>query len=344
MSVLSGVKIAPPEHMWGRRTRQAEIWRFLRQPVRHRLPGRHGSRGFFRSRSSALEVRSVRTDSYVYLLPPLIWRALSNVLCIGCELMTREFAVDCQPSEPSTEKQHRRQMCRVGRWLYSRGLVVANEGNLSVRLDERRILVTPSGKCKGRIAPEELLITDPCGDVVHGAGRPSSEMLMHLLFYRSRPDVHAICHAHPPTATGFAAARRALEAPVLPEIIVGLGKIPLASYGTPGTWEVCAGLEPLVQNYDAILLENHGVVTCGPDLETAFQRMETVEQFAKVMLTAELLGGAHLLPRAEVQKLVTAKRRTGSSPAGESFALPRTAEDVRDRLALARPELEPVAK
>jgi L-fuculose-phosphate aldolase len=168
--------------------------------------------------------------------------------------------------------------------------------------------------------------------------------LMHLFFYRSRPDVHAICHAHPPTATGFAAARRPLEAPVLPEVIVGLGKIPLASYGTPGTWEVCAGLEPLVDEYDAILLENHGVVTCGLDIETAYQRMETVEQFAKVMLTAELLGGAHLLLRAEVQKLVTAKRRGGSSRRSESFALPQTAEDVRDRLTPVRQELEPVAK
>lgn len=167
---------------------------------------------------------------------------------------------------------------------------------------------------------------------------------MHLLFYRSRPDVRAICHAHPPTATGFAAAGRALEAPVLPEIIAGLGKIPLASYGTPGTWEVCAGLEPLIQNYDAILLENHGAVTCGPDLETAYQRMETVEQFAKVMLTAELLGGAHLLPRAEVQKLETARRRGGSSRSAESFALPQTAKAVSDWLTPMRAELEPVAK
>lgn len=258
--------------------------------------------------------------------------------------MTREFVVDCQEISLATEKQHRRQICRVGRWLYSRALVVANEGNLSVRLDEHRILVTPSGKCKGRMTMDELLVTDLSGEVIRGVGRPSSEILMHLLFYRSRPDVHAICHAHPPTATGFAAAGRALEAPVLPEIIVGLGKIPLACYGTPGTWEVCAGLEPFVQNYDAILLENHGVVTCGPDLETAFQRMETVEQFAKVMLTAELLGGAHLLPRAEVQKLVTAKRRGGSSRPAESSALPRTAEAVRDRLTPVRPELEPVAK
>jgi len=258
--------------------------------------------------------------------------------------MTREFAVISQPTTSSTEKEHRRQICRIGRWMYSRGHVVANEGNLSVRLDDERILVTPAGKCKGRLAMENLLVTDMSGRVLRGAGRPSSELLMHLLYYRSRPDVRAICHAHPPTATGFAAAGRALEEPVLPEVIVGLGKIPLASYGTPGTWELCAGLEPLVHKYDAILLENHGVVTCGPDLGTAFQRMETVEQFARVMLTAELLGGPHLLPRAEVQKLVSVKHRGGTGRPGESLELPLTAEAVRDRLALVRPELEPVDK
>jgi L-fuculose-phosphate aldolase len=130
---------------------------------------------------------------------------------------------------------------------------------------------------------------------------------MHLLYYRLRPDLRAVCHAHPPTATGFAAAGRALESAVLPEVVVDLGKIPLAPYGTPGTWELCAGLEPLVRSYDAILLENHGVVTSGPDLRTAYRRMETVEQFARVMLTAELLGGAHLLSRAEVQKLINSR-------------------------------------
>jgi L-fuculose-phosphate aldolase len=258
--------------------------------------------------------------------------------------MTREFAVSCQATIPITEKQHRRQICRIGRWMYSRGHVVASEGNLSVRLDEQRILVTPSGTCKGRLKLEELLVTDLSGEVVCGTGRPSSEMLMHLLYYRSRPDVRAICHAHPPTATGFAAAGRALEEPVLPEVIVGLGKIPLASYGTPGTWELCAGLEPLVHSFDAILLENHGVVTCGPDLGTAYQRMETVEQFAKVMLTAELLGGPHLLQRADVQKLIAASPRQQISRPRESFVLPLTAELARDRFAQARPALQSVAK
>jgi L-fuculose-phosphate aldolase len=258
--------------------------------------------------------------------------------------MTREFAVACQPTTPSTENQHRRHICRIGRWMYFRAHVVANEGNLSVRLDEHRILVTPAGKCKGRLKSDDLLVTDLSGEVIRGSGRPSSEMLMHLLYYRSRPDVLAICHAHPPTATGFAAAGRALEEPVLPEVIAGLGKIPLASYGTPGTRELCEGLEPLVHNYDAILLENHGVVTCGPDLETAFQRMETVEQFARVMLTAELLGGPHLLERADVQKLISASSRQKTSRSRESFVLPLTAEFVHDRFARARPGFQSLGK
>jgi L-fuculose-phosphate aldolase len=256
--------------------------------------------------------------------------------------MTRGFAVVCQAMP--TERQRRRLICRIGRWMYTKGYVVANEGNLSVRLDEDRILVTPAGTCKGRLKLEQLLVTDLSGEVVYGTGAPSSEIQMHLLYYRSRPDVRAVCHAHPSTATGFAAAGRALEEPVLPEVVVGLGKIPLAPYGTPGTWELCAGLEPLVKNHDAILLENHGVVTCGSDLLTAYQRMETVEQFAKVMLTAELLGGPHLLQRAEVRKLIAAKPRGEPALLRGSFELPLGAEAARDRLALTRPGLEPVDK
>jgi L-fuculose-phosphate aldolase len=235
--------------------------------------------------------------------------------------MSRESLAACPPMMLSSARQHRRLICKIGRWMYARGYVVASEGNLSVRLDKHRILVTPSGRCKGRMAPADLLVTDLSGEVLIGTGRPSSEILMHLLYYRTRPEVRAICHAHPPTATGFAAAGRALEEPVLPEVIAGLGKIPLAPYGTPGTWEVCAGLEPLVHDHDAILLENHGVVTCGPDLNTAFQRMETVEQFARVMLTAELLGGPHLLPRTEVQKLIAARPSYQTSSLCETFVL-----------------------
>jgi L-fuculose-phosphate aldolase len=205
---------------------------------------------------------------------------------------------------PSTlENELRRQICRTGRQMYRRGFVVACEGNLSIRLDEDRILVTPAGRCKGRLTPRDLIVTDLRGAALYGTGQPSSEIQMHVLYYRSRPDVHAVCHAHPPTATGFAAAGRALEQAVLPEIVAGLGKIPLAPYGRPGTWDLCAGLEPLVKQHDAILLENHGVVTCGYSLDVAYQHLESVEQFARVLLTAEWLGGPHLLSRAQVQSL-----------------------------------------
>jgi L-fuculose-phosphate aldolase len=254
--------------------------------------------------------------------------------------MTWEFATsgDAEPSR--TEQEIRREICKVGRWMYKRGFVVASEGNLSVRLAEDRILVTRSGVCKGRMAPEDLLLANLDGAIVSGTARPSSEMEMHLLYYRSRPDVRAICHAHPPTATGFAASGRALEEAVLPEVIVCLGRIPLAPYGTPGTEELCAGLQPLVSVHDAILLENHGVVTCGQDLATAYFRLEMVEQFARIMLTAEAVGGPRLLPRAEVQKLIASRARFGVSCPPDGAQLPRTAESSGDLITLTRHELE----
>lgn len=181
-----------------------------------------------------------------------------------CDRLCTGFGRAHSEVKPKTEKHLRREICRIGRWMYTRGYVVASEGNLSARLNEDQILVTPAGACKGRLALTDLLITDLSGEVVCGEGRPSSEMRMHLLYYQSRPDVRAICHAHPPTATGFAAAGRALEEAVLPEVVVCVGNIPLASYATPGTWELCANLDPLIPDHDAIL-ENHGVVTCGQD-------------------------------------------------------------------------------
>ena len=216
-------------------------------------------------------------------------------------------------TSPSLEQHLRWQICEVGRRMYRRGFIVACEGNVSVRLDSNRILVTPARTCKGRLTPADLVVTDLDGAVICGDGIPSSEMQMHVLYYRSRPDVQAICHAHPPTATGFAAAGRALEDAVLPEVVVNLGKIPLAPYGTPGTQELCAGLKPLVTTHDAILLENHGLVTCGQDLETAYQRLEIVEQFARIFLTAQLLGGPRLLTGVQLEKLTSGRVDQGNA-------------------------------
>lgn len=231
------------------------------------------------------------------------------------------------PGHAKPENELRHDLCVAGRWLYERGFAVGTEGNLSVRLDAERVLTTPCGACKGRMAPEDLVITDLEGRRLAGDCSPSSELSMHLLFYRLRFDVRAICHAHPPIATGFAAAGRALDKAMLPEIVVSLGYIPLAQYATPGTPDLSAALEPFVPHHDAILMANHGVVVSGPDLLTAFCRMEAVEQFAKTTLVTELLGRQTLLSDRDVETLLEARARYGvTPPPGSHTARPLTRE------------------
>jgi L-fuculose-phosphate aldolase len=228
--------------------------------------------------------------------------------------------------------------------MYERGYIVACEGNLSVRLDEQRVLTTPTCMNKGMLSPNDLVIIDLEGRHVAGDRKASSELAMHLLFYRMRPDVQAICHAHPHTATGFAVAGRALDQALLPEVIVGLGQIPLVKYGTPGTPELSAAIEPYVPHYDALLLANHGAVTCGPDLITAFFRMETLEHFAKITLAAEMAGTPTLLSSREVAKLIAARTRYFVvPPPGGGADLPWTCDGgdtAGDRVRLTRSELD----
>jgi L-fuculose-phosphate aldolase len=216
-----------------------------------------------------------------------------------------------------TEEEHRRDICTAGRWLHARHFVPATDGNLSVRLDSSRILTSPTGISKGMMTPDDLVITDMTGKRLSEGRPPSSEIAMHLAIYRHRADVHAVCHAHPATATGFAAARLPLNKAIISEVVLCLGCIPLAPYATPGTKELSDALEPLVPTHDAILLANHGVVTYGPDLLTAFFRMETVEHFAQVSLVTEMLGKQSLLSGGEVEKLVAARARYGIDTTGE---------------------------
>jgi L-fuculose-phosphate aldolase len=248
------------------------------------------------------------------------------------------------PGSSKSEDQHRLDLCVAGRWMYERGYIVACEGNLSVRLDEDRVLTTPTCMNKGMLAPEDLVIIDLEGRQVAGDRKASSELAMHLLFYRMRPDVHAICHAHPPTATGFAVAGRALDQALLPEVIVGLGQIPLVKYGTPGTPELSAAIEPYVPHYDALLLANHGAVTCGPDLLMAFFRMETIEHFAKITLAAEMAGDPTLLSSREVARLMAARSRYFVvPPPGGGAELPLTCDSgdaAGDHVRLTRNQLD----
>jgi L-fuculose-phosphate aldolase len=213
------------------------------------------------------------------------------------------------PGTLKTEEAHRQAICAAGRRTYERGYVASTDGNISVRLDQGRILTTPTCLNKGMMTPEDLVITDPEGRRLSGRRSASSELAMHLLIYKLRPDINAVCHAHPPAATGYAAAGIPLDKAILCELIIGLGRVPVAPYGTPGTRELPDSIEPYVRDHEAILLANHGVVTYGPDLLTAFFRMETTEHFARVALVSKLLGKQVELSGVEIEKLLVAKAR-----------------------------------
>jgi L-fuculose-phosphate aldolase len=203
----------------------------------------------------------------------------------------------------NTEQQHRQEIVRFGRLLHQTGLVAATDGNLSVRLDNGNILCTPTLMSKGLIEADDLVTVDGNGCRLNGSRDVSSEIAMHVLIYHKRRDVGAVVHAHPPTATGFAAAGLALDRALCAELIVTLGSVPLASYETPGTPELAEALAPLVADHDAILMANHGVVTYGVDLLTAYMNMETVEHFAKIALVTHLLGTQQPLSDQHVDKL-----------------------------------------
>jgi L-fuculose-phosphate aldolase len=254
------------------------------------------------------------------------------------------LADSISPGAVKAEDEHRREICTAGRWIHARGFVASTDGNVSVRLDSRRVLTSPTGISKGLMSPDDLVITDLQGRKLAGRREPSSELAMHLLIYLRRPDVNAVCHAHPPIATAHAAAGLPLNKALLSEIVLSLGCIPVAQYGTPGTPELSDALEPLVQNYDAILLANHGVVTCGADLLTAFFRMETVEHFAQVSLATQMLGKQVLLSGRDVEKLLAARVRYGTRTAAPvNSDCPVTSDNIgreSDRISVTREELE----
>jgi L-fuculose-phosphate aldolase len=207
------------------------------------------------------------------------------------------------------ENKYREEIVHYGRMLHERGFVAGMDGNLSIRLDCERILVTPTRISKGAMHVEDMVIVDPEGARIAGLRDVTSEIGMHLLIYRMRPDIDAIVHAHPPTATGFAAAGIALTEPLVSEIVMGLGAIPLARYGTPGTSELAETLEPYVPDYDAILMSNHGVVTYGDVIEHAYMKMETVEHFAQIALVTHMLGRQQPLRQVDVEKLLLARAK-----------------------------------
>jgi L-fuculose-phosphate aldolase len=201
------------------------------------------------------------------------------------------------------ESSLRADIVEVGRRLYARGHTASNDGNISVRLGTERLLMTPKGVSKGFMTPDMMCITDLDGRKLQGERDPSSEMLMHLEVYRQRPDVQAVVHAHPPIATGFAVAGIPLTRAVLAEVLTTLGSIPIAEYATPSTRELPEAVGKYIKAHDGMLLANHGALTVGTDVYSAYYKMETIEHFAKISLVARLLGNENLIAREEVERL-----------------------------------------
>lgn len=212
----------------------------------------------------------------------------------------------------------RREIVSVCRRLYERGLIAGQDGNVSVRLPGGRVLVTPAGMSKVDVGPSDL-VEMRLGEVAssqrsrgaRSGPRASSEVLMHLRIYERRPDVNAVVHAHPPTATGFAVAGEGFNDCVLPEVIFQVGQVPLLDYATPGTTGLADSFEPYVMTHDAFLLANHGATTIGPSLLLAHQRMESLEHAARIIYTARQLGRVNALSGEQVSELMAARQRAG---------------------------------
>jgi L-fuculose-phosphate aldolase len=214
------------------------------------------------------------------------------------------------------EEQLRADIVELGRRLWTRGYVASNDGNISVRLDESRILTTPKSVSKGFMTPDMMVVTDLSGRKLAGDRDPSTELKMHLAVYEHRPDVKAVVHAHPPLATGFAVAGIALDRAVLAEVICTLGSIPIADYATPSTEELPDAVKKYIKAHDGLLLANHGALTVCKDLYGAYYKMETVEHFAHISLVARTLGGERLISRDEVMRLQGLRTMYGiASPA-----------------------------
>lgn len=209
------------------------------------------------------------------------------------------------------EFEIKKQMCEIGKRIYQREMVAANDGNFSVKLDENTYLCTPTGVSKGFMTPDMICKVDGEGDSKqkNGKWKPSSEIKMHMRIYKQRPDVNAVVHAHPQFATAYAIAGIPLTEKIMPEAVIFLGEVPIADYGLPSTMEIPDAVEPYLGCYDSVLLANHGALSWGEDLMSAYFKMEGLEFYASLAYKAKMLGGAKELPPSEVKRLYDLRRQ-----------------------------------
>jgi L-fuculose-phosphate aldolase len=209
------------------------------------------------------------------------------------------------------EYQLKQQICEIGRRLYNKGFAAANDGNLSVRLNDKEILSTPTMVSKGFMKPEDLCKVDYEGKQLAGTRKRTSEVLLHLAVYKTRPDVQAVVHCHPPHATAFAVAREPIPKCVLPEVEVFLGEVPMALYETPGTQKFADTIIPYVKDCNTIILANHGTVTFGPTLENAYFNTEIIDAYCRILILARQLGPVNYFTDAQAKELLDLKKRLG---------------------------------
>jgi L-fuculose-phosphate aldolase len=205
---------------------------------------------------------------------------------------------------------HKEELVRICHKVYKKEFVSAYDGNLSVRIDSDKFLITPSGKCKGDVRVDDLIVIDDKGNKLEGKGKASTEYKIHLIVYNNRPDIKSVIHCHPPYTTAFAALGESLNNPVFPEVILSLGKIPLCKYATPSLDELPKSMEPFVEYSWAFILENHGAVTIGKNIEGAYFRMEKLEHAAKTLAIARSIGREKSIPLQKLRELYSIAEST----------------------------------
>ena len=210
----------------------------------------------------------------------------------------------------ANEYEIKKQICDIGKRIYDRNMVAANDGNISVKLNDNEFLCTPTGVSKGFMTPEYICKVDKEGNVLQANGnfRPSSEIKMHMRVYKCRPDVGAVVHAHPTFATSFAIAGIPLTQPIMPEAVIGLGCVPIAPYGTPSTMEIPDAIEKYLPYYDQVLLESHGALAWSTDLLSAYHKMESVEFYAQLLYQTKMIGGPQILDEKRCEELYEIRR------------------------------------
>lgn len=209
------------------------------------------------------------------------------------------------------EQRLRRAICEIGRLAYSKGFIVGADGNISARLSDGTVLITPAGAMKGFLEPQHVARIDMAGEVVDGGPRASTEKGIHLIVYERRPEMRAVVHAHPPHAVALSIAGIDLQAPYIPEIVVTIGGVPTADFGTPGTPELVESIRDLVTCSDTVIMKNHGSVTMGSNLLDAFKKLDMIEHTAKILWLAHAVGHARPLDPDQVDKLLATRKLLG---------------------------------